>query len=650
MATINYDYCEEEDLYNSGDIEEQLLEIYKTGRKATIIDNTDFFYTVTPIRENIINWYDFKKDATILEVGGGLGAVTGELCRKAKKVVSNEYSKRRAENIYYRHKECENLEVIVGNLNKIHFNEKFDYIILIGVFEYAKRFCRTKKPFHDFLNNLKNLLKENGVILIAIENRYGIKYFAGATEDHYGEKYLGLYGYDTKDIQTLGKEELSSIIKKCGFNYHKYYYPYPDYKMPYIIYTDERLPLKTEVLDLFLYNHGVQYYDYDYRKILPGIIDNNQYGFFANSFMVEMTNDKDSISKVKYAKSSLIRAEEYQVNTIIEENNRIKKIAKYSSASRHLDNMIKINDDLKQLGLKVAEIKKKENSYEVEYIEGNTITEYILNLTKEKNIDLIKQEINKYYDLLKQISVKSDIKQFAIQEEKEYFGDKQIEILKVGLFDLHCSNIIKKDDNYYIIDQEWCSEFDIPLNYMLYFGISYLFKWVENLDTLLDIEDIYKEYNISKEEREIYNLMSIYISKNECNNVDEETLKLVMQQNIYKDMKMVQQETECKIKEMQREMEETRIEQNKYIVKQQELIKENNELKTMVDNQAEKIEQIEEELKKSEEESEQLKFENTLIAQENEEMKKSIKNFEESKSWKLTAPLRKINGKLNKKE
>ena len=158
MAKINYDYCEEEDLYNSGDIEEQLLEIYKTGRKATTKDNPYFFYTVTPIRENIINWYDFKKDATILEVGGGLGAITGELCKKAKRVVSNEYSKRRAENIYYRHKECENLDVVVGNLNKIQFNEKFDYIVLIGVFEYAKRFCKTQKPFHYFLNNLKKLL------------------------------------------------------------------------------------------------------------------------------------------------------------------------------------------------------------------------------------------------------------------------------------------------------------------------------------------------------------------------------------------------------------------------------------------------------------------------------------------------------------
>ena len=44
--------------------------------------------TFSSVRWNILNWYPFKKDADVLEVGAGMGALTGLLCEKAKSVVS----------------------------------------------------------------------------------------------------------------------------------------------------------------------------------------------------------------------------------------------------------------------------------------------------------------------------------------------------------------------------------------------------------------------------------------------------------------------------------------------------------------------------------------------------------------------------------
>lgn len=85
MASINYDYLEDAELYNSGLIEEKMLEMYKKGSKPDKYD-MGYFYSTTDVRENIINWYPFKKDCTILEVGGGLGAITGALLKKAKRL------------------------------------------------------------------------------------------------------------------------------------------------------------------------------------------------------------------------------------------------------------------------------------------------------------------------------------------------------------------------------------------------------------------------------------------------------------------------------------------------------------------------------------------------------------------------------------
>jgi len=59
-------------------------------------------------------------------------------------------------------------------------------ICLIGVFEYGQAYIGGKTPYEDFLKILQKHLAPDGRIVIAIENKYGLKYFAGCKEDHLG--------------------------------------------------------------------------------------------------------------------------------------------------------------------------------------------------------------------------------------------------------------------------------------------------------------------------------------------------------------------------------------------------------------------------------------------------------------------------------
>ena len=45
-------------------------------------------------------------------------------------------------------------------------------------------FTEGKTPYETFLKEMGGYLKPEGKLLIAIENRLGLKYFAGAPEDH----------------------------------------------------------------------------------------------------------------------------------------------------------------------------------------------------------------------------------------------------------------------------------------------------------------------------------------------------------------------------------------------------------------------------------------------------------------------------------
>ena len=56
-----------------------------------IVSDFEKFSKTTQIRENIINWYDFKRDSHILEVGSDFGQVTKYFRNTSYKVTSIEY-------------------------------------------------------------------------------------------------------------------------------------------------------------------------------------------------------------------------------------------------------------------------------------------------------------------------------------------------------------------------------------------------------------------------------------------------------------------------------------------------------------------------------------------------------------------------------
>ena len=292
FAKLNLDYYGGVDHYSDGDIENELLEIVKSHKNIDEVLAKDnrwaVLYHLSPIRQNIINWYPFKKESTLLEIGGGCGAITEVFCKNLKELKVVELSKRRSQINHQRHKHHDNLEIIVGNLNDIQFEQKFDYITLIGVLEYAGSFTKTQKPYKDFLKKIKSYLKPDGKLLIAIENRYGLKYFAGAKEDHTGKEFDGITGYIGNDnVRTFGKKELEALLSEANFSTLNFYYPHPDYKMPLEIYSDDFLPTSEELLPSAPNFDMDRYELFNESLAYKGIVENGQYPFFANSFFVE---------------------------------------------------------------------------------------------------------------------------------------------------------------------------------------------------------------------------------------------------------------------------------------------------------------------------------------------------------------------------
>ena len=290
-AKLNLEFYTGTDYYSDGDIEDELLDIVTHNKEYNDILAKDtrwpILYHLSPIRQNIINWYPFEENTSCLEIGGGCGAITGALCESLKEVTVVELSKRRSKINLTRHSHFDNLEIIVGNLNDIKFKKKFDYITLNGVLEYAGSFTHTDDPYKDFLTQIKQYLSPKGKLIIAIENRYGLKYFAGAKEDHTAKEYDGILGYpNTKNVRTFGKNELASLLTQSGYREQEFYYPHPDYKMPMEIYSEYFLPNSETLLKEAPNFDNERYELFNETEAFKGIIENNQYEFFSNSFLV----------------------------------------------------------------------------------------------------------------------------------------------------------------------------------------------------------------------------------------------------------------------------------------------------------------------------------------------------------------------------
>src|SRR5574344_305641 len=287
---LNCDFYSGTDTYSDGDIENRLLDIVKSGKdlEEVLIEDTDWpvLYHLSDIRKNIVSWYDFNSKGTVLEIGSGCGAITGALCEKTSRVVAVDLSKRRSEINAYRNN-YDNLEIIVGNFEDIKTDETFDYVTLIGVLEYSIYYINSPEPFLDMLRKAREYLKPGGQLIIAIENKYGLKYWAGAKEDHTGVEFDGIQNYSGVDrVRTFSRGTLDRLLCEAGFKDNDFYYPFPDYKLPLEIYSPEHLPGTGELLSYSPAYDRDRVVLFDEAKAAEALVQDGLFEEFANSFLV----------------------------------------------------------------------------------------------------------------------------------------------------------------------------------------------------------------------------------------------------------------------------------------------------------------------------------------------------------------------------
>lgn len=247
-SDLEFEYNERSDGYiyvNEDRLEEEIKEIIASGKEVETLKipeeiSREAYLCLTRKRENILNWYKFQDNASVLEIGAGYGELTEFLCSKAGHVICYERKTERIDVIKMRCQSYDNLECYSGYLQNMEWKEQFDYIVLHDIFALARKFFKGEDPSADMIKFLIPYLKPLGKILLIVENRIGLKYFAGAAEEISNQFFWGINAYDEDErCRTFSKSELESILKNSGIKQTNWYYPYPNLVYPLEIYTDE---------------------------------------------------------------------------------------------------------------------------------------------------------------------------------------------------------------------------------------------------------------------------------------------------------------------------------------------------------------------------------------------------------------------------
>lgn len=519
---MNLKFYQNEDRYSDGDVENDILAMVKENKSIQDIPpkevNYPIVYHLSKVRENILSWYPFREEETVLEVGAGCGAITGLLCRKLKHVTSVDLSKRRSDINYARNKEYDNLDIYVGNLNDMIFEEKFDYIVLNGVLEYAVSFTDSETPYEDFLLGMSRFLKDSGKIIISIENRLGLKYFSGAAEDHTAVLFSGLNEYQNIDfVRTFSKTEIETLLESVNFKNYKFYYPYPDYKFPIEIFTEDTFE-ENEYGKAYPNYDGNQVRLFDEDKVAYSLVKEGVISTFTNSFLIVASREELNEShEILYAKINNDREDPFRIITTIEKVNGSKQVVKgslCSEASEHIKEIFNHSQkrEEERFGYLKGEITDRGVVYP--YLESGNLNQEVLKLIKEKKVGRIIEIMQEIMDgYLQDSHLTNSYHTAAFQE---VFGHERLDIEMKCInhvnIDLICDNLYRSEKGMTAIDCEWIFDFDIPVHFIIWRTINDIYAKYNTMHGLMPIADMFMKFGIDQRQSYVFWCWSVYFS------------------------------------------------------------------------------------------------------------------------------------------
>lgn len=440
--------------------------------------NIHFFRHLSSLRENLLSWFPFEHCETVLEVGGGFGALTGMFARQFSRVDVIEQDPVRAEAIRLRYQERKNIRVIESGIEAFSAAEKYDAVIL------ADLPADQSGSVGKLLEKLSSFVRDDGVILFGFCSKNGAKYLCGGLDHHVSAPF------DTSGL--CSKEEIDSILK-CNFPYTKWYYPMPDDNFVQAVYTDKS-DFST-LLDRVAPMDGyISPFVNDEKQMLLEFIRDGSITEHADYCLAEIRKEpKDNRITEVYLSADREEGRRYQV-TLTDET--VIKSALDTQSVQSLEQEYQNSQALKARGLKVVEEIFTGGVIRMPRIRHKSLISCIGDISS-------RDELTDLFDRLYSNSLLSS-------EETEKG------ILRTGYIDMIPFNIFCNEGDLTYYDQE----FTVPnceAAYIIFRALHYSWLHEPRLEEIIPLAEMKRRFSISDQKWEAYEKTeNEFISRNRC--------------------------------------------------------------------------------------------------------------------------------------
>lgn len=466
--------------YSDGtEVEERLFSIIRNAQDRSTFSPelskgiTDWpsEYHLSRSRHCLIRPLGIKPGERVLELGCGCGALTRYLGEIGADVMAVEGSIARARIAAERCRDLANVQVVVDDLLRFETEARFDWVLLAGVLEYAPVFSDAIEPVDHYLRTVTRFLAQDGKLVIAIENKLGLKYFNGCSEDHLNVPFLGIQDlYGAKAPRTFGRRELIQKLIGSGLRPCYFYYPFPDYKLPSVVLSDDALKdPQFNAVELIIRSHARDYSGSPYRLfdealVFSALSANGLLAEFANSFLVVATfPDAHPYSAGRLAMTFAVnRVPEFSAVTSFYRSDDVIRIVK-EPVFPERPRQRQFQDGLNILNVPTVST----------YYSGRLLLWRLLAVRANKGtLDQVVAELRPWVSYLFQFARSEGAhKPHGIGEDERY--NLKNWVISGKYLDCTPFNLIETGQGFVFIDDEWRTDRDIPLGWVITRGVLY---------------------------------------------------------------------------------------------------------------------------------------------------------------------------------
>ena len=304
-----------------------------------IPDKLRDFYESSPMREGILCWYPFDGSSSVLDLSGGI--LTKLLGDRCDSVLSADKTT------------CERAEGL------------FDYIVILDPNVFSVK----------ALTILRSKLNPSGRLLLAYENPFALRYWAGKRATNTKRPYSSLFGGGKNPLPS--KAELQTRLELAGFKVQKWYYPVPDHYFAADIYSDTCLPNEHMNQRYLHYVSDDDYLQFNEHGLYREVIRGGAFEFMCGAYMVEAcANEHDKPCIVDYVAITSFREPAKRFATTVRNDGTVHKIPLHREGMAAISKMKEIYDDLVSLGVCVLEVNLQNNKLVMQRVDLPVLCDY----------------------------------------------------------------------------------------------------------------------------------------------------------------------------------------------------------------------------------------------------------------------------------